>query len=77
MSNLISTRNTVNTNFEHCSDIEEHFLTANRWLPEQIPCDGEPNRLWEPVVVLDEQAEAAYKVWQESLSYLQEDIERF
>jgi hypothetical protein len=54
----------------------EKQLTGNQCLPEQNPSDGEPDCLWEPPVVRDEEAEAAYKVWQESLSYLQEDIER-
>jgi hypothetical protein len=54
----------------------EKHLTGNQCLPEQNPCNGEPDCLWEAPVVFDEEAEAAYQVWQESLSYLIEDIER-
>ena len=56
--------------------ITHNLHSANQCLPDQNPCDGEPDCLWEMPAVLDEEAEAAYKGWQESLSYLQEDIER-
>jgi hypothetical protein len=58
----------------HYSGSEEHFLNAHQSLPSQDPCDGEPDYLSEPPVVLDE---GAYKVWQESLDFLVEDVQRF
>jgi hypothetical protein len=61
-----------------------HFVNTFRTPPcsqglaaERSATWCEPDCLWEPPVVFDEEAEAAYKVWQESLSYLVEDIERF
>ena len=50
---------------------DEHFLTADQC--KQNPCNGEPDWLNEPRVVFDREAEAAHKVWQESLSYLHEN----
>jgi hypothetical protein len=75
MSNIIHKSDTTTINLDHHSGTEEHLLTADQ-LPSQKFCNYEFDLFWEPPVVLDEEAEAAYRVWQESLSYLQEDIER-
>jgi hypothetical protein len=75
MTNLVSTLGIWNTNLGRYSGTGERLWTADQ-LPSQNYCDSGPDFLWEPPVVLDEEAEAAYKIWQESLSYLQEDIER-
>ena len=56
-------------------DPKEHFLTEDQCLADQNPSDCEPDCRWEPPVDLDRE-EAAYEVWQASLSYLIEDIER-
>jgi hypothetical protein len=39
--------------------------------------DGDLDCLWEPPVIFDRKADAAYKLWQESLAYLQEDMRDF
>ena len=39
--------------------------------------DGDRDCLWEPPVISDRDADAAHKLWQESLAYLQEDMRDF
>jgi len=76
MTKLISTYNTGETNFNCYGGTEEHLLTANECLFEQNPRDADPD-CWEPPVVFNDEAETAYKVWQESLSYLVENVDSF
>ena len=75
MSNLMNECDKFNVNHNSYSGSEEHFSTAEERLAEQSISDGEPSTFLEPPVRLDEDAEAAYKVWQESLAYLQENLE--
>ncbi len=75
MLRLFNTYNTVTTDFDHCSDIEEHFLTTNQCVADENPFDDDPDSMWEPPMEFDR--EAAYKVWQDSLSYLVQNFDSF
>ena len=75
MSSLINECDKLNVNPNSYSGSEEHFSTAEERLAEQSTSDGEPSTFLEPPVEFDSEAEAAYKVWQESLAYLQDDLE--
>ena len=75
MFNLINECDKINVNPNGYSGSEEHFSTAEERLAEQSTSDGEPSTFLEPPVEFDSEAEAAYKVWQESLAYLQEELE--
>ena len=74
MSSLINECDKLNVNHNSYSGSEEHFSTAEELLAEQSTSDGEPSTFLEPPVEFNSEAEAAYKVWQESLSYLQEEL---
>ena len=75
MFNLINELDKINVNPNGYSGSEEHFSTAEERLAGQSTSDGEPSTFLEPPVEFDSEAEAAYKVWQESLAYLQENLE--
>jgi hypothetical protein len=75
MFNLINESDKINVSLNGYSGSEEHFSTAEERLAEQRTSDGEPSTFLEPPVEFDSEAQAAYKVWQESLAYLQEDLE--
>jgi hypothetical protein len=73
MPNLISKFNENTINVDDCNWTEDRFLTADQCLAEQNSCNGEPDWLGDPPVVFDSEAEAAYKDWQASLFYLEQD----
>jgi hypothetical protein len=72
MFNLINESDKINVSPNGYSGSEEHFSTVEERLAEQSTSDGEPSTFLGPPVEFDSEAQAAYKVWQESLAYLQE-----
>jgi hypothetical protein len=73
--NLINECVKRNVSLNNYSGAEEHFLAAERCLANQNIFGGSLSVFVEPPVGFDEEAEASYKVWQESLAYLQENAE--
>ena len=76
MSNLINECDRLNVSLNSYSGSEEHFVTAEERLAAQNTSDGDPSTFLEPPVEFDNEAEASYKVWQESLGYLQRIAEK-
>jgi hypothetical protein len=76
MSNLINESDKINCSLKHYRDAEELFSVAEHGLADQSTSDGGFSVFLEPLVGFDEEAEAAYKVWQESLTYLQRNVEK-
>lgn len=75
MSNLRNECEKWNVNPNSFNGAQEHFSSAQERLAEQGTSDGEPSTFLKPLVEFNSEPEAAYKVWQESLAYLQEELE--
>ena len=75
MFNLINESDKINVSLNSYSGAEEPFPTAKQHLANQNTDDDDFSIFAEPPVMFDEEAEAAYKVWQESLAYLQQHTE--
>jgi hypothetical protein len=76
MSNLINESDKINVSLNNCSGTEERFPIAEQRLANQNIFDGSLSVFVEPPVGFDEEAEASYKVWQESLTYLEENAQK-
>ena len=75
MFNLIREYDKINVSLNTYSGAEEHFPTSKQRFADQNTDDDDFSIFAEPPVMFDEEAEAAYKLWQESLAYLQEHTE--
>ena len=75
MLNLINECDKINVSLNTYSGAEERSPTSRQRLANQNTDDDDFSIFAEPPVRLDEEAEAAYKAWQESLAYLQEHLE--
>jgi hypothetical protein len=69
VSNLINESDRINVSLNNYSRTEEHSLTAEQRLVNQNSSEDGLSVLVEPPVEFDEEAEAAYKMWQE-MAYL-------
>jgi hypothetical protein len=74
VTDLINNCWTFNIILNHCSRSERHSLTIERYLSHHNRGDCDPYH-YEPRVEFDQEAEAAYKVWQESLAYVRGTLE--
>lgn len=75
MSILINEYDKINVSLNSYSGAEEHFVTAEQRLADQNTSDGDLSDFLDEPLVPDQEAEASYKVWQESLAYLQQHTE--
>jgi hypothetical protein len=75
MSNLINESDKINCSLKNYRDAEELFSVAEHGLADQSTSDGDLFDFSDQPLVSDQEAEAAYKVWQESLAYLQQNGE--
>lgn len=56
--------------------LRDELLTIDtQYLPDQIPFDADPCDLFEPEAVFDQEAEAAYREWEESFLYFLERLQ--
>ena len=65
MSNLVNKSDRINVSLDNYSRTEEHSLTAEQRLVNQNSSKDRLSVFMEPPVEFDEEAEAAYKMWQE------------
>jgi len=72
VTDLINTFCKVNIILNHCSRSGQHRLVVEQYLADQNCSDCDNECRCELPVEYDHEAEAAYKVWQESLAYLQQ-----
>jgi hypothetical protein len=72
---IINESDKINVSLTTYSGAEERFPTSKQRLANQNTDEDYFSIFAEPPVMFDEETDAAYKVWQESLAYLQEHTE--
>ena len=61
--------NTINIIPNDYDIAEDRISSGDQALADLTPSDGDLSYLYEPPPIFDAEAEAAYRVWEESFSY--------